>query len=143
MIFGTENGTKIEQKKHKNRCKKISMFLPRFSIEFSLVWPPKWDPKSNFFLPLSNTPILQKSLFSLSKIAIFLVRSLQKSIKIRYENAFRNNIENRGLKIDFWGPVGLPKSSKIGPRSDVKRSLFRDAMEITRKSSEVNGTRRL
>ena len=30
-------------------------------------------------------------------------RNLQKSIKIRYENAFRNNIENRGSKIDFWG----------------------------------------
>ena len=37
--------------------------------------------------------------------------------------------------IDF----GFPKITKIGPKSDVKQSLFRDAMEITPESSKING----
>ena len=36
-------------------------------------------------------------------------------------------------------PKMAPESSKIAPTSDVKRSLFRDAMEITPDSSKVNG----
>ena len=124
---------------HKNRCKKIIFFGNDFRSNFLWFGLPNGTPNPICFLPLSNMPILQKSLFSLSKIAIFAVRSLQKSIKIRYENAFRNNIEKKGSEIDFWGPVGPPKSSKIGPKSDVKRSLFRDAMEITPGSAEING----
>ena len=93
-----------------------------------------------FFAPLSKTPILQKSLFFLRKIAIFLVLSLQKSTKFRRKKAFENDIEKKGSNIDFWGPFGFPKSSKIGPRSDIKRSLFCDAMQIARKSSQGNGT---
>ena len=84
---------------------------------------------------LSKTQILQKSLFSLRKITIFLVRSLQKSTKIGCSNALKNNVEKKAWKIEFGIPFGLPKSFKIGPKSDVKRSSFRDAMGLTRKSS--------
>ena len=35
------------------------------------------------------------------------------------------------------------KSRKIAPQRDAERSLFRDAMELARKSSEVNGAQRL
>ena len=96
-----------------------------------------------FFGSLSKKLILWKSLFSLGKIAIFLVSSFQKSIKFRCQNAFENDIEKKGSKIEFWGPFWPQKSSKIGAKSDVERSLFRDAMELTRKSSQINGRRRL
>ena len=97
------------------------------------------DSKSRFFIPLSKTLILQKCLFFLRKINVFLIWSLQKSIKIRYRNDFKKNIEIKASEIWFLGPCWPPKTSKIGLKSDVKRSLFRDAMELTRKSSEING----
>ena len=82
-------------------------------------------------------------MFSLRKIAIFLVSSFQKSIKFRCQNAFENDIEKKGSQIEFGHRFGSPKTIKMAPKSDVKRSLFRDAMEITRESSEINGSRRL
>ena len=49
-------------------------------------------------------------------------------------------------KMDFGFHFGLPnppkiasKSAKIPPQTEAARSLFRDAMGLTRKSSEVNG----
>ena len=77
--------------------------------------------------------------FPLGKITIFLVRSLEKSTKIGCSNAMKNNIEEKASKIEFGKAFGLPKLLKMGPQSDVKRSLFSDAMEITRTSSQVNG----
>ena len=77
--------------------------------------------------------------FPLRKITIFLVRSLEKSTKIGCSNAMKNNIEEKASKIEFGKPFGFPKSLKMGPKSDVKRSLFCDAMEFSRKSSQVNG----
>ena len=81
---------------------------------------------------------------------IFQVASLQKNIQNRCENAFEKNFEKNFAKLDFGlhldppkPPEILPKSSKIPPRSDVERCLFRDAMETARTSSEVNGRQRL
>ena len=96
-----------------------------------------------FFAPLSKTPILQKSLFFLRKIAIFVGWSPHKSIKNRCKNDIKKNIEKKNSKIEFWPPCWLLKSSEICSKSDAKRSLFRDAMELAKKSSEVNGPRRL
>ena len=81
--------------------------------------------------------------FLLGKIIIFLVRSFEKSTKIGCSNAMKNNIEKKASKIEFGKPFGLPKSLKMGPQSDVKRSLFRDAMETTRASPQVNGAHSL
>ena len=81
--------------------------------------------------------------FPLGKMSIFLVRSLKKSAKIGCPNAIKNNIEKKASKIEFGKPFGLPKSLKMGPNSDVKRSLFCDAIGLSRKSSEVNGTHSL
>ena len=54
----------------------------------------------------------------------------------------KNHPKNR-----FSGFFGLPKTSqnppkieKTPPKSDLKRSLFRDAMETARKSSQLNGS---
>ena len=37
----------------------------------------------------------------------------------------------------------VSKSFEIAPKNDAERSLFRDAMQLAKKSSEVNGSRRL
>ena len=92
-----------------------------------------------FLTTFSKTPILQKSLFFLGEIAIFQVRRLKKSNKNRCKNALQNNIEKKGSKIKFWHPFWSPKPSKIAPQSDAKPSLFRDAMEPTWTSSQING----
>ena len=60
-------------------------------------------------------------------------------MKFRCKKAFENDIEKKGSKIEFGHRFWFPKTTKIAPKSDAKRSLFRDAMELTRKSSETNG----
>ena len=50
------------------------------------------------------------------------------------------------LILNFGSPKPsriAPKSFKIAPQSDARRSLFRDAMQIAKKSSQTNGARRL
>ena len=104
-----------------------------------------WKRRQNraIFILLLKTPILQKSLFSRSKIAIFLIRRLEKSTKIGCSKAMKNNVKKKASKIEFGSPFGPPKSGKIGPKSDVKPSLFRDAMGISRNSSQINGRHNL
>ena len=96
-----------------------------------------------FFAPLSKTPILQRPLFFSRRIAIFLGWSPHKSIKHRCKNDIKKNIETKYSKIEFWLLFWPLKSSEIFPKSDAKRSLFRDAMEIARKLSQVNGPQAL
>ena len=84
-------------------------------------------------------PFCKNHCFPQGKIAIFLVQSLEKSTKIGCSNAVKNNVDKKASKTEFGKPFGLPKSLKIGPKSDVKRSLFRDTMEMMRASSEING----
>ena len=114
-----------------------------FAIEFYWDFPRfglrKWTLNSMVFASLTKKLILQKSLFFLGKIAIFLVSSFQKSTKFRCKKAFENDIEKKGSKIEFEHQFWLSKTTKVAPESDVERSLFCDAMEITRKSSETNG----
>ena len=76
------------------------------------------------------------------KITIFLTKN-DEFCKIGVFEKVVKNIEKGSSKIKFWPPCWLSKSSEIPPKSDAKRSLFRDAMEIARKSPQVNGTRRL
>ena len=90
------------------------------------------------FVLLSKTRMLQKSLFSRGKITIFLVRRLEKSTKIGCSKAMKNNVEKKASKIEFGSPFGPPKFLKIGPQSDVKWSLLRDALETMRNSLQVN-----
>ena len=81
---------------------------------------------------------------------IFKVSGLKKSTQNRCQFAFEKASKKNSPKIDFGVDFGLPKPPKITPKSrrgakklGLERSLFRDAMEIARKSSEVNGSRRL
>ena len=118
---------------------KTNAFLNRFLLDFVSFCLRKWSENSMFFGALSKKLILWKSLFSSRKIAIFLVLSFQKSIKFRCQNAFENDIEKKGSQIEFGHRFGLPKTTKIAPKSDAERSLFRDAMQTARKSCEGGG----
>ena len=109
---------------HKNQCKKTIFFGNDFRSNFLWFGFPNGTPNPICFLPLSNTPILQKSLFSLSKIAIFVVRSLQKSIKIRYENAFRNNIEKKARKSTFGVHLDFRNPRKSVPKATLNDACF-------------------
>ena len=81
---------------------------------------------------------------------IFKVSSLKKSVQNRCQVASEKTSKKNSPEIDFGIDFGLPKppkiapqTTKIAPGSDVKRSLFRDAMQPAKKSSGVNGNRRL
>ncbi len=78
------------------------------------------------------------------------VRPSKKRSKNDAETQSKKASEKYLSKIDLDLHFNLRKPSKIAPKStrDAKkrglgRSLFRDAMQIVSKSSEVNGSRRL
>ena len=141
--FWIPNRAKIEEKMLKMRCLKTMLFWIDFYWRFLRFGLRKWNENSLFVGSLSKKLILWKSLFFHKKIAIFLVLSLQKSTKFRCQNAFENDIEKKGSRIEFGHWFWLPKTTKIAPKRHVKRSLFCDAMELARKSSKINGRRRL
>ena len=97
-ILGFQNTPKIKGKALQIRCFKTARFWMRLLNGFSSFWLPKTEAKSSNFVTLSRTPILPKSLFCFSKVAIFLVRSLPKSIKIRCSNALKNNVGQKSLE---------------------------------------------
>ena len=75
---------------------------------------------------------------------IFEVSSLQKCTQNQCLNAFDKSIAKKSPRFDFGihfrsprTPKFAPKSSKIAPQSDAKRSLCGDAMQVARKSAEV------
>ena len=77
---------------------------------------------------------------------IFEVSSLQKCTQNQCQNAVDKSIAKKSPRIDFGihfrspkTPKFIPKSFKIAPQSDARRSLFRDAMRTVRKSSEGSG----
>ena len=113
-----------------------------------------------FFLVLASENVPKSMIFSIIlknvdfvKIMVFLKENwcfsgfeLSKNDQRSMPTPFEKQLEKNLPKFDFgiiWASPKFPKNTKIAPRSDVKRSLFRDAMELTRKSSEVNGGRRL
>ena len=140
-FFDSKMHLKFEEKPFKFDAYKQRVFGFDFWMDFCSCGLWKRRQNRTIFVLLSKTLILQKWLFSLRKIAIFLVRSFQKSTEIRCSNVLQNNVERKNREIEFGSPFGLPKSLKICPKSDVKRNLFHGAMEITRKSSQVSGPR--
>ena len=110
----------------------------------------KWNQHRPFFVTFSKSSILQKSCSRRGESSIFQVSSVQKSKKNRCQNALQTNFEKNAQKSSFCVHFGFPKppqiastTSKIALQSDAERSLFRDAMQTTRKSSEINGNRGL
>ena len=78
------------------------------------------------------------------------VRASKKPSKIDAKMRSKKTLQKKLPKIDFGIHFGFPKprkiaskSQKIGSKSDVKRGLFRDAMQPAPESSETNGPQRL
>ena len=81
-----------------------------------------------------------------AKLLFFMFRASEKRLKIDANIDLEENIEKNAQKSIFPSKLAspnFPKSLKIGPKSDVKRSSFRKAMEITPESSQINGGQRL
>ena len=142
MNFGFQNGPKIEEKMLKTRCAKTIHFWINFYWNFLRFGLRKWKENLLFFGSLSKKLILLKSLFFQKKIASFLVLNFQNWTKFRCKIFFENYIGKNGSKIEFGHRFWFPKTTKIAPKSDAKRSLFHDAMGTARKSSEINGPQR-
>ena len=125
--------------KQKPRCLKTTHFWIRFLNGFSSFWRLKTKAKSSNFRTLIENANFVKIMVFPRENCYFCGSQPQKSTKIGCSNAVRNNVEKKTSDVEFGNPFGLPKLLQIGPQTDVKRSLFRDAMGITRNSSEVNG----
>ena len=143
MIFGPQNGSEIVKKRIKIYVENKHIFRIDFLFNFFRFGFQKYSQYRCFFEPFLKTSILRKSCSRRGESSIFKVRSLKKSTQHRCANAFEKNIEKMNLEHRFSRLFWPPQTSKIAPKSDAKRSLFRDAMETARKSSEVNGTRPL
>ena len=66
-----------------------------------------------------------------------------KSTPKRIRKTHRKKTSQNSILASGLASQNLPKSTRIAPKSVLKRSLFRDAMETVGKSTEVNGTHRL
>ena len=119
MIFGFQNAPKIREKTLQIRCFKTTCFWIRILNGFSAFWPLKTQEKSSNLCIFFKHKFCKNHCFSLWKITIFLVRSLEKSTKIGCSNAITNNIEKKASKIEFGKPFGLPKSLKMGPYGNL------------------------
>ena len=81
-----------------------------------------------------------------AKLLFFTFRASEKRLKIDANIDLEKNIEKNPQKSIFPSKLAspnLPKSLKMSPKSDVKQSLFSNAMDLTRKSSQSNGTHSL
>ena len=143
MIFEPQNGSEIVKKRIKIYVEKKHIFRIDFLLNFLRFGIQKCNQNQCFFEPSTKTSVLRKSCSCRGESSIFKVRSLKKSTQHRCANAFEKNIEKMSLGHRFWRAFWPPKTSKIAPKSDAKRSLFRDAMQLTRESSQVNGRRPL
>ena len=137
MIFGPQNGSEIVKKRIKIYVENKHIFRIDFLLNFLRFGFQKWNQNPCFFEPFLKTSILRKSCSRRGESSIFKVRSLKKSTQHRCANAFEKNIEKMSLKHRFSRLLWPPKTSKIAPKSDAKRSLFRDAMGTARTSAEI------
>ena len=101
------------------------------------------EPKCKFFRYFFENVDLIKIVLPSKRNCYFSGSEPQKNDQIsmpkRARKKHRKNTSQNSSLARILGSKILPKSMKIHPKSDVKQSLFRDAMEIARKSSEVNG----
>ena len=64
---------------------------------------------SNFRILNENAHFAKIIVFRRRKIAIFLVRSFQKSIAVRCSNALKNNVTQKSLENRIWGSICASK----------------------------------
>ena len=101
MILGSPNEAEIEKKRSKIDVEKQYFFGLDVSSNFRRLGLRKCIQNRLFFSIFSETSFLQKSWFSLGKIANFEVSSLKNSTKNRCKNASENNVEKNDSKIEF------------------------------------------
>ena len=116
-------------------------------IVFSPFWPPKIEPKSMIFSIILKNVDFVKIMVFLKENCYFLgfepSKNDQKSMPTSHSKNSSKKTSQNSILGPFWPPQNFRKTTKIAPRSDVKRSLFRDAMQPARKSAEINEGRRL
>ena len=134
---------KIAKKTQKNRSKKNTCFSTPLFHDFSWFWPPKTKPKSSFFRYFfANADFVKIMVFPRENhyFSWFgLLKYDPKSMPKRARKKHRKKASQKSILATILAPKILPKTSEILPKSDVKRSLFRDAMEMARKSSQGSG----
>ena len=72
----------------------------------------------------------------------FRFQASQKRKKIDAKTRLRKTskkMASKSILASIFASQNLPKSSEIASQTEAKRSLFRDAVEPARKSSEING----
>ena len=140
----------IRTKAFENRCSKKKTFFNIICSCFFIVLASKNEANITIFSDMFRKRRFCKFTKTIEKAIVFLDCSRSESPEIDEKSIpkrIRKNIAKNDPKIDFGvrvycpkPPKIAPKSRKIVPRSDAERSLFRDAMEIAKKSSKVTGT---
>ena len=142
------------KKTRKKRYLKKHYFQTWFFIDFSWFGHPKMNPKLNFlgrcFENIDFVKISQNH-WKTNGFHWFLeVRPSKKRSKNDAETQLKKTSEKYLSRIDFDLHFNLRKPPQIAPKSsrDANRrglglSLFRDAMDLARKSSKSNGAQRL
>ena len=118
-------------------------------IEFSTFWRPKTKPRFSGFRYFFDNADFMKIIDFFQEKQWFLRFGAFKNpcaidAKARSKKASPKNLLKTTFGVDLGlrkPPKIIPKTFKIPSRSDVERSLFRDAMQLTRASAEVNGAR--
>ena len=132
----------MEPKSKKKRLKCDAWKQCRFKSVFNAVffaWASENGAKIQCFSHLYRRRRFCKSdCFPMGKLLFFSFRAFKNLIKIDAKTISKKNQKNAS-KIECWPPCWPPKSFEIPPKSDAERSLFRDAMQIASKSSQVNG----
>ena len=131
--------TKNRKKVLKSPSQKNACFLIQSFLEFSRFSPPKMKPKSRFFHYIFENVDVVKIVLPSKRNCCFSGSEPQKndhkSVPKRARKKDRKNTSQKSI----LGSKTFPKFIEISPKSIVKRSLFRDAMELVRKSPQVTG----
>ena len=119
------------------------MFFNSFFFEFFSILTSENEAKIEVSLLLFRKHRFYENRAPLeAKLLFFAFRASEKRLKIDANIDLEKNIEKTPQKSIFPSKLAspnLPKSLKMDPQSDVKRSLFSDAMDLTRNSSQTNG----
>ena len=106
-------------------------------------------PNRAFFQYVLKTSILRKSLRNTGCAHKNQGSDFQKTKKIckkskpkRVREKHRKKTSQKSILASILAPQTLPKRLEKRPGTAARRSLFRDAMEIARRSSEAGGSRR-
>ena len=131
----------------KNRCQKNTWFSTQFFLDFSWFWLPKTTPKSMVFRYFFENVDFVKIVLPSRRNCYFSCfgrpKNDPKSMPKRIRKKQRKKPSQKSMLASILASQNRPRSRKIAPKRDVKRSLFRDAMQTARTLTEVNGPQRL